>query len=500
MSEKQSNTNLESKYDLIVGLEIHVQTNTSSKMFCSCPTGYFQEDPNTHVCPVCLGLPGALPVPNKRALELCILMGLALNCDIDKEIHFDRKHYFYPDLPKGYQISQYKRPICSDGYVETVSGVKIDIERIHQEEDVAKSTHHVENSTGKQYSLIDYNKSGVPLIEIVTKPCIRSAKDAKDFATEIRKIARYLGISDADMEKGQMRCEPNISLQEKGKWEYKDGQILPIGDYKLNPKVEVKNIGSITAVEKSIQYEVERLTKELEEGKKIEQQTRGWNADKNITEYQRTKETADDYRYMPEPDIPVIEISDEDVDRISEELVEIPVERMKRYIEALGLSEYAAEVISSSRESSDYFEELYNRLRKDLNEEDAALEASNWLMGPVFAIGNLNIEIEDLALLILAFKEGSITKNKAEELLNQSVKENKDLSEELEKVILQKEEITNNLDEIVREVIQKNTKAVEDYKGGKQATLGFLVGQVMQATKGAADPNDVRDILIEQLK
>jgi aspartyl-tRNA(Asn)/glutamyl-tRNA(Gln) amidotransferase subunit B len=500
MSEKQSNTNLESKYDLIVGLEIHVQTNTSSKMFCSCPTGYFQEDPNTHICPVCLGLPGALPVPNKRALELCILMGLALNCDIDKEIHFDRKHYFYPDLPKGYQISQYKRPICSDGYVETVSGVKIDIERIHQEEDVAKSTHHVENSTGKQYSLIDYNKSGVPLIEIVTKPCIRSAKDAKDFATEIRKIARYLGISNADMEKGQMRCEPNISLQEKGKWEYKDGQILPIGDYKLNPKVEVKNIGSITAVEKSIQYEVERLTKELEEGKKIEQQTRGWNADKNITEYQRTKETADDYRYMPEPDIPVIEISDDDVDRISEELIEIPVERMKRYIGELGLSEYAADVISSSRESAEYFEELYNRLKKDLNEEDAALEASNWLMGPVFAIGNLDIEIEDLSLLILAFKEGSITKNKAEELLNQSVKENKDLSEELKKVIQQKEELTNNLDEIVREVIQKNTKAVEDYKGGKQATLGFLVGQVMQATKGAADPNEVRDILIEELK
>ena len=435
MSEKQINTNLENKYDLIVGLEIHVQTNTSSKMFCSCPTGYFQEEPNTHVCPVCLGLPGALPVPNKRAIELCILMGLALNCDIDREIRFDRKHYFYPDLPKGYQISQYKRPICSDGYVETVSGVKIDIERIHQEEDVAKSTHHVESSTGKQYSLIDYNKSGVPLIEIVTKPCIRTAKDAKDFATEIRKIARYLGISDADMEKGQMRCEPNISLQEKGKWEYKEGQILPIGDYKLNPKVEVKNIGSITAVEKSIQYEVERLTKELEEGKEIKQQTRGWNADKNITEYQRTKETADDYRYMPEPDIPVIEISDEDVERISEELVELPVERMKRYIEKLDLSEYSAEVISSSRESAEYFETLYERLKKDLNEKDSALEASNWLMGPVFALGTLDVEIEDLALLILAFKKGDITKNKAEELLNQSVKENKDLSEELDKVI-----------------------------------------------------------------
>jgi aspartyl-tRNA(Asn)/glutamyl-tRNA(Gln) amidotransferase subunit B len=500
MSDKQDNTDLESKYDLIVGLEIHVQTNTASKMFCSCPTGYFQEQPNTHVCPVCLGLPGALPVPNKRAIELCILMGLALNCDIDREIHFDRKHYFYPDLPKGYQISQYKRPICSDGYVETTSGVRIDIERIHQEEDVAKSTHHIEKSTGEHYSLIDYNKSGVPLIEIVTKPCIRSAKDAKDFATEIRKIARYLNISDADMEKGQMRCEPNISLQEKGKWEYKDGQILPIGDYKLNPKVEIKNIGSITAVEKSIQYEVERLTKELDEGKKIKQQTRGWNADRNITEYQRSKETADDYRYMPEPDIPVIEISKTDIERISSELVELPVERMKRYTKELGLSKYSAEVISSSRESSDYFESLYARLKQDLDKKDAALEASNWLMGPVFAIGNLNIDVKDLALLILAFKRGDITKSKAEELLNQSVEENKDLSEELEKVIQQKKELTNNLDGVVKEVIRENTKAVEDYKGGKQTTLGFLVGQVMQATKGAADPNEARDILIKELK
>jgi aspartyl-tRNA(Asn)/glutamyl-tRNA(Gln) amidotransferase subunit B len=500
MLEKQVRTNLENKYDLIVGLEIHIQTNTSSKMFCSCPTGYFQEEPNTHVCPVCLGLPGTLPIPNKRAIELCILMGLALNCDIDNEIHFDRKHYFYPDLPKGYQISQYKRPICSDGYIETASGTRIDIERIHQEEDVAKSTHHVENTTGREYSLIDYNKSGVPLIEIVTKPCIRTAKDAKDFATEIRKIARYLGISDADMEKGQMRCEPNISLQEKGKWEYKDGQILPLGDYKLNSKVEVKNIGSITAVEKSIQYEVKRLTKELDEGIEIKQQTRGWNAEKNITEYQRTKETADDYRYMLEPDILAIEVSDADVERISQELVELPVDRMKRYIRELGLSEYSAEVISSSRESAEYFEKLYGRLKKDLEEKEAALEASNWLMGPVFAIGNLDVEIEDLALLILAFKKGRITKNKAEELLNQSVKENKDLSKELEEVIRQKENLTNNLDEIVREVIQKNTKAVEDYRGGKQATLGFLVGQVMQATKGAADPNEVRDILIKGLK
>jgi aspartyl-tRNA(Asn)/glutamyl-tRNA(Gln) amidotransferase subunit B len=501
MSKEKKNLSKydESKYDLIVGLEIHIQTNSNSKMFCSCPTRYFQKKPNTQVCPVCLGLPGALPVPNKRAIELCILMGLATNCDIDNEIHFDRKHYFYPDLPKGYQISQYKRPICSDGYVETVEGVRIDIERIHQEEDVAKSTHHTESSTEKSYSLIDYNKSGVPLIEIVTKPCIRSAKDAKDFATEIRKIARYLKISDADMEKGQMRCEPNISIQEKGKWQYKNGEILPIGDYKLNPKVEVKNIGSITAVERSIEYEVERLTNCIENGEEVVQQTRGWNAEKNITEFQRSKETADDYRYMPDPDIPVIEVSTEDIARISEELVELPIEKIKRYIENWNISEYAAEVISSTSENALFFEQLQKELSKDLDEKDAALEASNWLMGTVFAIGNLDIDILDLSLLILAFKKGILTKNKAEELLNDCLKNNKDISKELEKVMKEKEDIVSNIDDIVKDVIKNNSKAVDDYKGGKEATLGFLVGQVMQATKGTADPNEVKDILIKEL-
>lgn len=490
----------ENKYDLIVGLEIHIQTNTKSKMFCTCPTGYFQKEPNTHVCPVCLGLPGALPVPNKRAIELCILMGLATNCDIDNEIHFDRKHYFYPDLPKGYQISQYKRPICSDGYVDLSEDTRVEIERIHQEEDVAKSTHHTEGSTGKEYSLIDYNKSGVPLIEIVTKPCIRTAKDAKDFATRIRQIARYLEISDADMEKGQMRCEPNISVQEKGKWEYKNGEILPIGDYTLNSKVEVKNIGSITAVEKSIEYEVKRIIKKLEEGKRIQQQTRGWNAEKNITEFQRSKETADDYRYMADPDIPVIKITTEDIERISKEMVVLPDEKIERYINEWNLSEYAAQVISSSRENALYFEKLQEELSKHLDEKEAALEASNWLMGTVFAIGDLNINISDLTLLILAFKDGLLTKNKAEEVLRDCLENNKDISKELERLQEQQEKSSENIYDIVNSVLEDNPKAVEDYKGGKEATLGFLVGQVMQATKGTADPNEVRNILKEVLK
>ena len=494
------------KYDVIIGLEIHVQTNTKSKMFCKCPTGYFQKEPNTHVCPVCLGLPGALPIPNKRAIELCILMGIATHCNIDNEIYFDRKHYFYPDLPKGYQISQYKRAICSNGYIDLSNGNKVEIERIHQEEDVAKSTHHSEN--GKEYTLIDYNKSGVPLIEIVTKPCIKSASDAKEFASKVRQIARYLGISDADMEKGQMRCEPNISVQEKGKWELKDGKILPIGDYKLNSKVEVKNIGSISAVEKSIEYEVKRLTEEIENGKEIIQQTRGWNAEKGITEFQRSKETADDYRYMPEPDIPVIEVSNEDLERISKEIIELPDEKVKRYMGNWGVSQYAAEVISSTKENARYFESLQEELNKTLDEKESAIEASNWLMGTVYSIANasgkdvseMNIDLGDLALLILSFKEGVFTKNKAEELLKECIEMDKDISDEINKLKEEKESNSGNLVDIVKGVINSNEKAVEDYKNGKDASIGFLVGKVMQETKGTANPNDVRNILVEELK
>lgn len=495
------------KYDVIIGLEIHIQTDTKSKMFCTCHTGYFQKEPNTHVCPVCMGLPGALPVPNKRAIELCILMGLATNSSIAPEIFFDRKHYFYPDLPKGYQISQYKKPICSNGYVKVPSGAKIELERIHQEEDVAKSTHHIEASTGKEYSLIDYNKSGVPLIEIVTKPNITSAKDAKDFATKIRQIARYLGISDADMEKGQMRCEPNISIQEKGKWEYKNGKILPVGNSKLNPKSEVKNIGSITAVEKAIEYEVGRMIEELNEGKVLKQQTRGWNASKGITEFQRTKETADDYRYMPEPDIPVINISKEDIKSISKELIELPNDKIERYVKDWDISEYAADVISSSKESANYFEKLQKILSGNMNEKDAAKEASNWIMGPLYAISNkkgkefseIGINDEDLALLIIAFKDGAFTKNKAEEILNDSIEKGLDISHEIENLKCTKDSV-GNLNDIAKQVIEENIQAASDYRNGKEASIGFLVGKVMQLTKGTAIPEEVKNILEIELK
>jgi aspartyl-tRNA(Asn)/glutamyl-tRNA(Gln) amidotransferase subunit B len=496
------------KYDLIVGLEIHIQTKTKSKMFCSCPTGYFQQEPNTHVCPVCLGLPGALPVPNKRALELCILMGLATKCEIDDEIYFDRKHYFYPDLPKGYQISQYKRPVCSNGKVE-LSNSTVEIERIHQEEDVAKSTHHIESGTGLDYSLIDYNKSGVPLIEIVTKPCIRSAKEAKEYATRIRQIARYLNISDADMEKGQMRCEPNISIQEKGKWQYKDGVIKPIDDYKLNPKVEIKNIGSITAVEKSIQYEFDRLVEALEDGEEIVQQTRGWNADRGITEFQRSKETADDYRYMAEPDIPVIEISDNDIERISEELVELPHEKIERYKKEYKLSDYDAEVLSADKDVAEFYDNLVEKLDTEINDlPTSAKLASNCITGTIFAwlnekgisISEADLDLDDLVEWNLALHRDEITKNKAEELLNKSLDKDMDLSDLLDEFREKAQKSANRLEGIVKDVIEENQRAVEDYKRGKKASIGFLIGQVMQKTNGTADPNEARSILMEELE
>ena len=306
-----------------------------------------------------------------------------------------------------------------------------------------------------------------------------------------------------------MRCEPNISVQEKGKWKEEDGKILPIGNYELNPKVEVKNIGSISAVYKAIEYETERIVKDLEEGKKQIQQTRGWNAAKNITEFQRSKETADDYRYMAEPDIPVIEISDEIITEISKNLPkEDATEKYSRYVENWNIPEHEAYVITRDRQSIEYFEALQKELANTLEEKDAAKEACNWLMGTIYAIANErkievsneSIDIKDLALLISKFKEKKLTKNKAEEILKDCIEKNKDISDELEKFEKESEESSGNLDEIVKEVIANNKKAVNDYKSGNPATIGFLIGQVMQKTKGSANPNNVRNTLLEELK
>ncbi len=494
------------KYDVIIGLEIHVQTKTKSKMFCSCNAEYFEKAPNTQVCPVCLGLPGALPVPNKRAIEKCVLLGLATNCIISKNIRFDRKHYFYPDLPKGYQISQYDNPVCSNGYIDIKNkeGEKsrIQIERIHQEEDVAKSL-HVKNN----YTLIDCNKSGIPLIEIVTKPVIKSAYEAKEYASKIRQIVRYLDISDADMEKGQMRCEPNISVQEKGSWKYENGLIKPIEGYKLNPKVEVKNIGSISAVEKSIEFEIKRIIKEIENNTKMVQQTRGWNAEKGETEFQRAKESAQDYRYCPDPDIPTITIDEETKKRVGEELVELADDKVEKYTEKYKLSLYDAEVLTSSKESSEFFEKLLLEVNKKIEEEKSAKAVANWILGPIFSYLNdskktfneLDEIFNDLASLIIKVEKKEILNTKAKEILDKSLRGQSDLKE----LLGQSSSIIsdqNELETLALQVMKENPNAVEDFKNGKINAVGFLTGQIMKASKGNADPIIAKEVLIRLIK
>ncbi len=493
---------MKQEYDVIIGLEIHVQTKTNSKMFCRCSAQYFEKEPNTQVCPVCMGLPGALPLPNKKAIEKCILLGLATNCKISENIRFDRKHYFYPDLPKGYQISQYENPVCSNGYIKINNDTKIEIERIHQEEDVAKSLHK------KSYSLIDYNKSGVPLIEIVTKPVIKNAHDAKEYASKIRQIVRYLDISDADMEKGQMRCEPNISVQKKGTWEYKDGKILPLGNSSLNPKIEVKNIGSISAVEKSIEYEIKRIIKQIEENEKIIQQTRGWNAQKGITEFQRSKESAEDYRYCPEPDIPIITIDQKTIERIKPSVVELADEKIEKYVNKYNLSEYDAQVITSSKKSSEFFEKLLEKVKVEIEEKKAAKNVANWLLGPVFSHLNntkktfldLTNILDDLALLIIKVEKKEFLNNKAKEILEKALNEGvnlKELMEESDTKIISDE---NAIEELAKKVLSENPNAVLDFKNGKTNAIGFLTGQLMKLSQGNADPVLARETLIKLIE
>lgn len=496
-------------YDVIIGLEIHIQSKTESKMFCSCSNNYFGKEPNTNVCPICLGLPGALPLPNKKAIENCIKLGLATNCTISNTLKFDRKHYFYPDLPKGYQISQYDMPLCFNGSYKIESDqneTEILIERIHQEEDVAKSFHNTDSSNRK-YSAIDYNKSGVPLIELVTKPVIKSAKEAKDFATAIRQLVRWLGISDADMEKGQMRCEPNISVQRKGSWELNNGKVVALNGYTLNPKVEVKNIGSISAIEKAILFEVDRMINEIENGTVLKQQTRGWNPDMAQTVFQRSKESAPDYRYFPDPDIPLIKVGKEVVETIQSGLPVLPSSLRNMYREKFSLSNYDSNVLTSTIKTAQVFNTLVDILTKELDSQIAGKEASKWITGTLFSIANeqekslddLKFDIKDLAKVIFKVQSGKILYSKAKEIVVKALKEEADLGNAIESV----EEIVSDssqIDLIIEKVITGNEKAVIDYRNGKEASIMFLVGQVMRESKGLINPNQAKEILIKKIQ
>lgn len=427
-----------------IGLEIHIELNTNSKMFCGCPSEHFAKKPNTNTCPVCIGLPGALPVPNKIAVDWTIMLGLAVNCSVKRGSKFDRKHYFYPDLPKGYQISQYDEPFCVKGYIETSDG-RINITRVHLEEDTGKLQHT--ELDGNKVSLVDFNRSGVPLVEIVTEPDIHSGRQAKDYAQKLQAIARYLGISDCDMEKGSMRLEANISWGEN-----------------LNYKVEIKNLNSFRFVEKAIDYELNRQKKILENGETPKQETRGWNENKAVTYGQRSKEEAADYRYFPEPDIPPMKFPQKYIDNLVKNIPELPDARKKRFVSKLKVPENFAEILVSDKKRADYFEEASKLANKH--------NISTKMVYDVMVNQKLDEDYEEPALLI------------------------KKLVELTKREYATKSEVLKAVEKVVRE----NKKAVKDFEKGKGAVIGFLIGQVQKILKGKGEVNTIRNEIESRLK
>lgn len=494
-------------YDVIIGLEIHAELKTKSKMFCRCNNDAEGKEPNTAVCPICLGHPGTLPVANKQAIEWTILTGLALSCKVNELSKFDRKNYFYPDLPKGYQISQYDLPLAYDGHLE-IAGEQIKITRIHLEEDTGKLTH----PSGKNYSLVDYNRAGTPLMEMVTEPVIKNAQTAKKFCQTFQQILRYLNISDADMEKGQMRCEANISIQEKNKWKYADNEIKPIKNYKLNPKVEIKNINSFKAVEKAIDYEIKRQGKALGAGDKIVQETRGWNETKGKTITQRTKETSADYRYFPEPDLPPLNIDGRMISRIKSGLIELPHQKLARFQKEYYFNEYDAEILVSDKDLADYTEQVISELRAwvestgddwERQKKKLAKAAANWLINELFkhlksdkiAVTNIKITPENFAELITLVYQGKINSSAGQKILEEMYKKGGDPTSIMQNLGLEQIDDKKELENIIKKILDKNKEQVQQYKQGKENVLQYFMGQVMSATKGKANPKIVIEII-----
>lgn len=438
------------KYTPVIGLEVHVELKTKSKMFCSCSADYFGQKPNTHTCPVCLGLPGALPVPNRQAIKWCIQIGISLTSIIPLFSKFDRKNYFYPDLSKGYQISQYDRPFAEKGWIELSNGKKIGITRVHMEEDTGKLAH--ETIDGEKVSLIDFNRSGVPLVEIVTEPDFDNAEDVKEYLQRLQQIVRYLGVSDADMEKGNMRLEPNISLRLEGETE------LP------KYKVEVKNINSFNFVGRAIEYEIKRQSEILDKGEIPLQETRGFVESSSSTVSQRSKEDAQDYRYFPEPDIPPFVWNEEFILSLAKSIPELPAMKQKRFKEEYSLSPYDAEILTRDIETAEYFE---NAVKGGKSENINPKQIANYIIN----------------------KKPNITEI---------------LPEDLVKTIAQSSQIASvdegKLNEIIDKVLEENPKAVEDFKSGKETVIMFLVGQVMRQFPEKIDSGKVKESLLSKLK
>ncbi len=480
------------EYETVIGLEVHAQLLTKSKMYCGCSTDYASAPPNTHVCPVCLGMPGVLPVINKQAIEYTMMTALALNCPISEYTRFDRKNYPYPDLMKGYQISQAYAPIAKKGHITIeVDGVarQIGINHIHLEEDVAKLLHRA-GPGGEDYSLVDVNRSGVPLMEIVSEPDLRSPEEARQYLIKLRSILQYLGVSTGNMEEGSFRCDANISIR-------------PAGDTELGLKVEVKNLNSFKAVFLAMEYEAKRQRKAAAEGKKLVQETRGWVEPEGKTVSQRSKEYAHDYRYFPEPDLPPLIIGREWVEEVRKKLPELPEARCDRFIAQYELPIYDASLLTGSKAVADYFEEGVKA-----DKEVQAKEFSNWLQGEVSRIMNAgNIDIEtfrkkvspEMLSALISSSHGTINTATAKSVLEEMYKSGQSAAEIIKKRGLSQISDTGELEKIVAEVIKSNVQPVADYKAGKETALMFLVGQVMKASKGRANPQLVNEVLKKKL-
>ena len=487
-------------FETVIGLEVHAQLLTRSKMFCRCSADYASAPPNTHVCPVCLGMPGVLPVINRQAIEFTIMTALALNCTIAERTRFDRKNYPYPDLMKGYQISQYSAPIGSGGCLNIeVNGArkKAGITRVHLEEDVAKLVHHTEPG-GKSYSLVDVNRSGVPLMEVVGEPDLCSPEEARQYLIQLRSILRYLGVSTGNMEEGSFRCDANISIR-------------PEGGPDAKAKVEVKNMNSFKAVYLALEYEAKRQRKQAAEGKRLVQETRGWVEEEGKTVAQRSKEYAHDYRYFPEPDLPPLVLGRQWVAEIKAKLPELPEARRDRFMKDYGLPLYDANLLTSAKDMAEYFEgTLKTKDYQKLPPDKAAKEVSNWLLGPVSGIMNTNsIDISEfsqkvspgrLVVLLVLQSQAVINTATAKSVLEEMFKSGREADKIIAEQGLSQISDSGEIEGAVGEVIKANPKAVADYKQGKEQSLKFLLGQVMRLTRGRANPTLVEKELRKRLE
>jgi len=477
---------------VVIGLEVHVQLMTDAKMFCTCSTDYIGKEPNINTCPVCLGLPGSLPVLNRKVIDYAIKTGLALNCKVNTFSKFHRKNYFYPDLPRAYQISQFDIPLNVNGYINipqenSKEKRRIGITRVHIEEDAGKLIHEETNGSTSTYSLIDYNRCGIPLAEIVTEPDFCSPEEARIFLVGLRNIVQHLGVCDGNMENGSMRCDANISIRDS-----KTG--------KLGTKTEVKNMNSFKSVKKALEFEVKRQMKILEDGQKVVQETRRWDEARNVTISMRSKEEAHDYRYFPEPDLPPLKIHKKTIEEIKNNFPELPEARKRRFINTYKIPEYDADILTSSKAIGDYFEsaaKIYEN-RKTL---------SNWIMGELtrflneekIEIGKSPISSKNLVEMLKLIDKGTISGKMAKEVFDKMFKTGKDAFQIVKTNGITQITNENELIEVIDKVIKENPKSIKDFEEGKEKAINYLIGQVMRHTKGRAKPDFVFDALKKKL-